>query len=176
MYDDLNPVFDKVTQQISGLMPLQQQQHEIERVATEAAFRQQFPEYGPSQLETARLVAEELLARHGDTVRNWTREQFLTEVERQSNALLEQEFVRWNPGKTDWKAAVRAAQAAAPATPPATPPAPAPAAAPATPPAAPARPRPPAGNSPNAAVPVSGGLPSGSRDHDWHKKTAASLV
>lgn len=158
----------------SALEPLHAQQFELERYATEQAFVSQFPEYSGEDLQLARSVAEELLARYPQQVNSMTREQFVAEVDRQTSNLKQKEWSRYRRegDPESWKEYVRAQKAkAAPASgQPMAGPQTQPQAAPATPPAVPApRPKPPAGNSP--------GVPGASRTaRSQHASIAATLL
>lgn len=171
MFADLNPILESARQ---TLAPIVEQQIQLERIGTEQVFVSRHPEY-QEHVEHARMVADALIAQYPDQVRAMTREQFVDEVAKQTDVVLQQNYKYFNPAATDtWKdalqkaKAIAASAAAAPAvTPPATP-----AAAPAV---APARPvvAAPASNSPAATGSAGAAL---SPDKQWHKDTAASLV
>lgn len=158
----------------SALEPLHAQQFELERYATEQAFVSQFPEYTGEDLQLARTVAEELLARFPEQINRMSREQFIAEVDKQTDRLKQGEWSRYRRegDPESWKDYVRAKKAAA-AVPPATTaqqpmagpqsqPAPAPAPAPAP------KPKPPGANSP--------GVPgTGQTARSKHSAIAASL-
>lgn len=174
IYSELNPVIQQMDQRIS---PLLQNNEQLERHATAAMFTSKYPEYTGEYLQTATEVAEQLLAQYPREVSRMSREQFIEEVNKQSDRILSAEFKRWNPNAQgtwrDWAKGQKATQVApAAATPsPAAAPAPAPAAptAPSPSPAASPKPavKPPAANSPGAVT----GAPK-----DWQKGVASSLL
>jgi hypothetical protein len=170
IYKELNPVMKSLDER---LMPVLQNHQELERHAVAHAFSTTFPEYQGKNLEMARKVAETLVQQYPDIVGRYSREQFIKEVDRQTDMILQDEWTRWNPAATGtWKEHVRSqmqkpAAAVTPtgATASVTPQAPPPAAAP----AAPTRPavKPPAGNSPGSVT---------GSGKDWQKSTASSLI
>lgn len=164
-------VYASVNKQLEGihevLAPMLQQSAELERITLAQTFVQKWPEY-ESNLDMARAVAEELANRYPAQVKAMTRDQFLQEVERQTDTLAQADFKRWNPSyQGTWKDYMKAQKA---------PLAPAPAAAPAIPPQViptPPKPRlptpkPPATNSPGAST--AGLTPS------FQRAVAASLL
>lgn len=165
VYPELRERFEEVVQAIT---PLQQNYEMLERHATEQAFLSQYPEYA-DDLDTPRQVAEALLQRYPNEVRQMTREQFITEVERQTNLIKERSFKQWNPQfQGTWKDYVKAqkAQKAAPET-TAPPAAPTPSPAPTPPPPAKPTVKPPGANSPGGSA-AAGTL-------NWQKAVAGSL-
>jgi hypothetical protein len=168
IYAELNPALQSLARNIS---PLVENNQQLERHATEAAFVTAYPEYSGEHLNTARYVAEQLIAQFPQQVSQMTREQFLAEVNRQSDRIIGDEFKRWYPSyQGTWRDWAKAQKA--PATPAAPTPAPAPAPAltatkPASAPKPAASVRPPAANSPGATT----GAPK-----DWQKGVAGSLV
>ena len=167
IYSELNPTLQNLARNIS---PLVENNQQLERHATEAAFVTAFPEYSGEHLNTARYVAEQLIAQFPQQVSQMTREQFLNEVNRQSDRIIGDEFKRWYPSYQgtwrDWAKTQKApgVPAAAPAAAPmAAPNKPAPAPASTPKPSV----RPPAANSPGATT----GAPK-----DWQKGVAGSLL
>jgi len=167
MYADLNPQMEKFRQQVE---PLFANHAQVERVATEQAFIASYPEYQGQHIETARQVAEALVARYPDQVSKMSQQDFLAHVNKHTDAILQSEYKRWNPSATDtWRdAAKRGAAAPAPAATTTTtaPVVPAPA-VPAPAPAPSPWQTPPAVNAP-ASIPA--GAPA-----DWNKGVAKSL-
>lgn len=175
IYTDFTPEFDGIKDVLTTfkthLQPVVQQQHQLERVATEQLFLQQHPDFTP-HAERARQVAEALAQQFPKEVAAMTRDQFIAEVAKQTDGILTTEFRRWNSDpNANWRtfgkaatpppgAVPQGAAPAAPASPPAVP----------TPPTAPATPPPiaPLGaNLPVSVPPVN--------TTNWHKNVAASL-
>lgn len=171
IYEELNPVLGQLTQQVA---PMVQQTEQLERFTTQQLFNTRHPEFGEAgQLDLAAQVAEEMSRRYPDQVRRMSREQFVDEVARQTDELVQADFQRWYPGtQGTWKDHVRSQKQAptgAGATPPKTPPPPpvVPVAEPQPAVPKPAKPKPPVGASPGAA-----GKPPG----DWQREVAQSLT
>jgi len=160
IYAELNPVVSQLSQQVSPLIHNNQQ---LERHATEMAFTSKFPEYSGENLATARYVAEQLVEKYPQAVLQMDRDQFLEEINRQADKIIDADFKRWHKDFTgSWKDWARS-QAAPPA-----PVAPAPAAIPAVKPSSP-KPaaKPPSSNSPGNVS----GAPK-----DWQRGVAGSLI
>jgi len=163
IYAELNPVVSQLSQQVSPLIHNNQQ---LERHATEMAFTSKFPEYSGENLATARYVAEQLVEKYPQAVLQMDRDQFLEEINRQADKIIDADFKRWHKDFTgSWKDWARS-QAAPPAPP--APVAPAPAAIPAVKPSSP-KPaaKPPSSNSPGNVS----GAPK-----DWQRGVAGSLI
>lgn len=162
--EELNPHLANI---YGRLDPLVSGSVELEKVATEQAFVAQYPDLAEAGLEDARWVAEQLVEKYPEQVRQMSRADFIAEVARQTDQLKETEFKRWNPKfQGTWRDWFKAQKEPPPA--PAAIPTPAPTPAPAPEPPKPAvRPKPPAANPPS-----SGG---GFRSPDWQKATASSL-
>jgi hypothetical protein len=168
IYAELNPVMAQISQQVA---PLIQNNQDLERHATESAFVAKFPEYRGEHLDTARMVALQLVEKYPQQVMQMNREQFIAEVDRQTDRLIGDEFKRWYPSYTGtWKDWAKESKAPpqTPSGPMASPTQAAPPAA-ATPPKPAPKPmaKPPAANSPGAVT----GAPK-----DWQKGVAGSLT
>jgi hypothetical protein len=139
---ELLPQLEALQNQVT---PVYQQQQVLARYTAEQAFVTKYPDFVP-HIDTARKVAEAIVVQFPNEVSTMSQEDFLAEVARQSDRVLQQEFSRWNKTEgASWKAPT-----------------------PVTPPPAPrTRPRPPASNTP-ASTPTP---PSQS----WNKSVAASL-
>jgi hypothetical protein len=164
-------IFEQLSPHIQRLNNVVSQQEQLDRVATEQAFLTTYPEYA-EHIELTRNVAEELARQYPNEVARMSGKQFMAEVDRQTNAILQQQYKAWNPTATNtWKDAVKARKA--PAQTPVTPPpaASGPAAAASGAPGVSGAPpiKPPTANSPSAVAP-SGALP------DFHKNVAATLL
>jgi hypothetical protein len=135
-------------------------------------FTTQFPEYQGELLGTAKMVAEELVRQYPQITSQYTREQFVSEVDRQASRIIGEEFKRWNPNyQGTWKDYAKMQKASQPS--PSVAPAPAPvpqvaapaqAAKPSAKPAA----KPPASNSPHNMT--------GGTTKEWGKSVASTLV
>lgn len=169
IYGELNPHLSRLQAQLS---PLLSNQRELERISMEQAFVSKFPEYG-EHLDDARTVAQLLIEKYPSEVEQMSREEFITEVERQTNQILQSNFSRWNKTGT-WKEFKKAASAPAPAQTPHVQTTPAQPAQPAVQqPAAPAAPSKPAVRAPSSNSP---GTLVGGKPKDWHRGVAASLT
>ena len=160
MFEDLNPVLDQIH---SVIAPVQQQFHQMERVAAQHEFFSTYPEFGGNDQDKqlAQDVAEVLIAKHGDWVAKVDRKTFLAEVARQTDRIKEAEFRRWFPNfQGTWKDYQQQQKAAA-AAPASAVPAPTP---------APPKVRPMGSNSP-APVPSGGDM-----SKEAQKSIAASLA
>lgn len=167
IYDEINPIFEQLSGQVT---PIAEQTRQLERYTTTQLFNERHPEFTEfGHLETATAVAEQLIQMFPEKVANMTREQFVDEVARQTDGIVQQDFKRFHPkAEGSWKEHFKAAQnPPAPETPPGaeTPAAPAEPAKPAEPPKP--KPKPPAAASPSLV---------GGKEASWHKKTAASLI
>ena len=164
IYAELNPVVSQLSQQVSPLIHNNQQ---LERHATEMAFTSKFPEYSGENLGTARYVAEQLVEKYPQAVAQMDRDQFLEEINRQADKIINDDFKRWHKDFTgSWKDWARSQ--AAPPAPVAPAPAAIPAAAASVKPASP-KPaaKPPSSNSPGNVS----GAPK-----DWQRGVAGSLI
>ena len=167
-------VYASVNKQLDALhavlAPMIQQSAELERITLAQTFVQRWPEY-EGNIDMAKAVAEELAARYPDQTRAMSRDQFLQEVERQTDQIAQNDFKRWNPQyQGTWKDYVKAQKAAVAApSPPALAPAPVipPQVIPTPKPRLPT-PKPPATNSPGAST--SGLTPN------FQRAVAASLL
>ncbi len=172
IYAELNPHVQTI---VSQLTPLVENNTQIERYTVENMFTAQFPEYQGELLGTAKMVAEELVKQYPQITSQYTREQFIAEVDRQSSRIIGEEFKRWNPNfQGSWKDYSKMQKAAAPAAIPAPVAAPVPAktSAPVARPSAPTSQKPsvkpPASNSPHNMT--------GGATKEWGKSVAGSLI
>lgn len=172
IYAELNPHVQTI---VSQLTPLVENNAQIERFTVENMFTTQFPEYQGELLGTAKMVAEELVKQYPQITSQYTREQFIAEVDRQSSRIIGEEFKRWNPNfQGTWKDYAKMQKAAQPAATPAPVP-PSVAAKPAAPVSKPATPvsskpavKAPAANSPHNMT--------GGSIKEWGKSVAGTLV
>jgi hypothetical protein len=177
--NNLNPILEKFS---SMLAPVLQHHDSIARYQVTQQFVAKHPDFKP-HLDLATQVAEELQARYPQQVNSLTAEQFIDEVARQTGAMLDANWKRFNPTATGtWRDVAKAAPAApaavpalsaAPAAPVVTPtPAPIPSAA-ALPPGAPPvvtaglKIKPPVGAVPTNAPPA--------LQPSWQKAVASSM-
>ena len=109
IYNELNPVFDEFK---SAIVPLAQNNEQIERATAEQQFFTQYPEF-TAHADTCRQVGEALLQRYPEECRRMTREQLLNEVATQADRILQSDYKKWNPNATDtWRDAVKRAAGA----------------------------------------------------------------
>ena len=175
IYAELNPHVQTI---VGQLTPLVENNAQLERYTVENMFTTQHPEYQGELLGTAKMVAEELVRQYPQITSQYTREQFIAEVDRQSSRIIGEEFKRWNPNfQGTWKdyAKMQKANQSMPAAVPPTPetaakPAvvAAPMAKPSTQPAQKQAVKPPASNSPHNMT--------GGSIREWGKSVAGSLV
>lgn len=167
IFGDMNPILDQFQ---TAMVPLIQNQAQIERYSTRQEFLTKYPEFGsnPRHTALAEQVAEQYVAKYPDIIsRVGGKAEFLDLVAKQTDEIIQSEFLSWNPGSTQsWKDYVKSAQQK-PAAPAAT--------VPQQPPPQ-AKPRvrvpPPSGISPSGAA-VSLGDATG---RGFQKSVAAGLV
>ena len=158
IYKELDPI---LTAHQAALRPLVDQSQQLDRITIEQEFVHSHPEFTGESLNLARQVAETLATQYPDQVNAMSRQQFVTEVARQTDRLLNGQARQLVPGFTGtWKDLAKFQAATAVPTAP-------------TAPVAPVVPvpkvKPPAGNSPGSVT----GMTQGARG--FQRTTAASL-
>ena len=108
----LNPVLENI---FNSLKPVLQQHEQVQRYSTTQRFSEKHPDFAP-HMDLASQVAEQLMERHAEAVQKMSTDQFIDEVARQTDNILQQNFKRFNPTGS-WRAAGK--PAAAPAVAPA---------------------------------------------------------
>lgn len=166
----------------SQVRPVIEQTQQLDTYTTTQLFEHRHPEFKEAgQMDLVRSMGEEIAMRYPEQVRKMTREQFVDEVARQVDPVVQQDYKRFHPSadgswkdffkglKNPLKQDVPPAPTGVTTTPtePKTPP------APKTPDASPPEPQTPPKPKPPAAsnTRLIGGKPL-----DWHKKTAQELA
>ena len=162
IYNELNPILSDLHNKVA---PVIEQTQNLEKYTTTQIFNQRHPEFVEAgQLDLATEIANQLVKTYPEQVGKMSKEQFVDEVARQADRVVQNDFKKWYPtAEGTWKDHLKAQKTPQPEEPQITEPVveekPVAKQVP--------KPRPPASSS----VRITGGQPE-----DWHKKTASSLI